>query len=100
MNVFFVSISNNVAYIPSHYDQYNRPVGLIPYDNATPANGTCSTSPAMTTDVKSIDDEHLNDFNNQHSINSEDVRRTVIGDISSTTSNSFFILNFRFQPVH
>lgn len=75
---FFISISNNAAYVPSLYDQYNRPIGLIPYDNATPTNGPCSTSPAMTTDAKTIDDDHPNDFNKQHSINSEDVMRTVV----------------------
>lgn len=71
--MLFISVSNPAAYVPGHFDQFNGPIGLIPFDNSASTNGPYSTSPAMTTDAKAIDEDHINDFNKQHSINSEDV---------------------------
>lgn len=50
----------------------------MPFDNTTTTNGaysayTSPSPPAMNADAKSVDGDHLNEYNKQHSINSEDV---------------------------
>lgn len=75
---------NILAYVHNNFDQFNGPTILMPYENsATMKNGTpyttytSSSSPQNQTDIKSLDEEPINEFNKQHSIISEDVNKVI-----------------------